>query len=187
MKKVLAVCGSPRVSGNTAFLLRTMVEDLVAAGGDAKFLMLSNLSIEDCNGCLICEETDCTGDCSINDDMQKTVIPELLSTDALILGTPSYFDLPSAQLKRFMDRTNMILSKLTNKSLALGIVVTGQSEIPSLKATCEAVRNYCRICHMKESRKSPILVIARDVGDASKNLEAIKSVKALGRNLAGIK
>lgn len=184
--KLLAICGSPRKKGNTAYLLKLTIEHLNMEGVDTRFLMLSDLTIEDCNGCLVCEDTNCTGDCSIEDDMQKIVMPELLSSDALVLGTPSYFDLPSAQMKRFMDRTNMILTKLTEMKLPVGIVVVGQSEIVSLEAACEAVRNYCRICEMKEAQRSPVFAIARDIGDASKSADAINAAKELGRELTGL-
>ncbi|MCL0058670.1 flavodoxin family protein [Dehalococcoidia bacterium] len=184
--KVLAICGSPRIKGNTSSLLKSMVEHLNAEGVDTQLLMLSDLKIEDCNGCLVCEDTDCTGDCTIEDDMQKMVVPELLSSNALVLGTPSYFDLPTAQMKRFMDRTNMILTKLTKRKLPVGIIIVGQSEIASLEAACEAVRHYCGICEMNEVKRSPVFVIARDIGDASRNTDAINAVKELGREIAGL-
>ena len=185
--KVLALCGSPRKTGNTSYLLDIVVKEVIRRGHIAECLHLSELDIADCNGCLMCEETECNGDCTINDAMQSIVIPQLLTSNAIVLGTPSYFDLPTAQIKRFMDRSNMVLNKLSNLRLRYGLVVVGQSEKKSLDATCRALRRYSRICCMKEVQGSPVRVIARNEGDVHTDEAAIAAAIRLARSLIGVR
>jgi len=181
--RVLALCGSPRPAGNTAFLLQSLAERVRKLGHTAEVLHLPDLRIQECNGCLVCEATDCTGDCTLVDDMQAMAVPKLLAADAVVLGSPTYFDLPSAQIKRFMDRTNMILSRLTEKKLSFGLVVVGQSGIDSLDATCRALRRYCQICGMTEVEASPVLAVARDEGDVRSNPSAMRDTERLAEAL----
>lgn len=181
--KVLALCGSPRPNGNTSYLLKRIVEEIKGQSHDAEFIQLSKFNIAECNGCLICEETECSGDCTINDDMQAYVIPQMLSCDAIILGSPSYFDLPTAQMKRFMDRSNMILGQVIKRALRYGLVVVGQSDKASLDATCRALRRYCRIFGMKEVAGSPVKAIARNEGDVSRNYSTLEAAERLAHSL----
>ncbi len=165
--KVLCICGSPRLDGNTSYLLERVCEHLKSKKMEAEIIKLADFSVDRCSGCLVCEETDCTGNCSIKDDMSEIIYDKILMADSLVLGSPSYFDMPTGLMKSFMDRTNAILTKLIEKEYTYGIVVVGQSEISSLESTCESIRKYCSICEMKEIGQ-PLQVIARDVGDAQK-------------------
>ena len=54
--------------------------------------------------------------------MKETIIPRILGADAMIIGTPVYFNNVSAQLKSFMDRTWSIRGKLKNKIGAAVVV-----------------------------------------------------------------
>lgn len=181
--KVLALCGSPRTKGNTAYILKNIVEEIRRQGHVAEIIHLSELDIMECNGCLVCEETECTGDCTIHDDIQAYVIPQLLTCDAIVLGSPSYFGLPTAQMKRFMDRSNMVLSQVTKRGLRYGLVVVGQSEKASLDATCRALRRYCKILGMREVAGSPVRAIARDEGDVRNDKSALEAAERLARSL----
>lgn len=174
--KVLAICGSPRNNGNTAYLLENICNELNKRRINSKLLKLADYKIEMCSGCLICEETNCIGDCSIKDDMHNVIYNMILEADMLILGTPSYFDMPSGLLKNFLDRSNAILSKIIDKKYKYGLVVVGQSEITSLDSVCDSLRKYCNICEMDEVIKSPLKLIVRDIGEAEKNPEVCKLI-----------
>jgi multimeric flavodoxin WrbA len=164
--KILAICGSPR-SGNTLYLLEQILGQLHSKQLETEIIQLSKFSIKRCTGCLVCEETNCSGNCTIKDDMSKILYQKILESDVLIFGSPSYFDMPTGLMKTFMDRTNAILNKMAEKKYNYGIVVVGQSEIVSLKSVCDSIRKYCSICQMKEITR-PLQIIARDVHDAEK-------------------
>lgn len=182
--KIIAISGSPRAKGNTATLLAEAANACREEGVVADVLFLTELDIQQCDGCLFCEETACSGQCAIQDDMTKVVVPKLMTSDAVIFGTPSYFDLPTGLLKVFMDRTNLILGELTKKQMLCGTIVVGQSTIESLTAAAQAVDRYCSICGMRSVDNACVKVLARDIGDVQKDPEALHAARALGRSMA---
>ena len=56
--------------------------------------------------------------------MSKILIPELLESDGMVIGSPVFFNNVTAQLKIFMDRTWAIRGKLKNK--IGGTIVVGR-------------------------------------------------------------
>jgi len=98
--KILGVVGSPRREGNTSTLLQEALKPFKKNSIETKLVFLSDYNIRDCNGCESCKETY---KCVINDDMQK-LYPDILESDAIILGSPTYFYNVSADIKAFIDR-----------------------------------------------------------------------------------
>jgi multimeric flavodoxin WrbA len=113
---VLCISGSPRASSNTDYLLRRILDCI---GGD--LIKLTDYHIEPCTACWACVRTR---SCCVDDDMTRLIIPKVLAADALVLGTPVYFNNVSAQLKAFIDRTWPLRGELCNK--IGGTVVVGR-------------------------------------------------------------
>ena len=112
----LYISGSPRRDGNTDFLLNITCEK---TGGE--FIRLSDHHIEPCTACWACRKSK---QCTVDDDMTDILIPRLLASDAIVLGTPVFFNNVSAQLKAFIDRTWCIRGLLRNK--IGGAIVVGR-------------------------------------------------------------
>lgn len=112
----LYVSGSPRRDSNTDHLLDLM---LSITGG--QFVKLTDYQIEPCKSCWACRGVD---ECTLDDDMSDVLTPMLFAADAIVLGSPVYFNNVSAQLKAFIDRTWSIKGKLRNK--IGGAVVVGR-------------------------------------------------------------
>jgi len=111
---ILYISGSPRQNSNTDYLLKRISSEI---GGE--FLKLTDYTVEPCRSCWACLEN---GSCAIDDDMNTEIIPKLLIADALVIGTPVYFNNVTAQLKSFIDRTWSIRGKLRNKIGAAVVV-----------------------------------------------------------------
>ncbi|MGQ9823749.1 MAG: flavodoxin family protein [Desulfotomaculales bacterium] len=103
----LYLSGSPRPNSNSEYLL-----NIVRGITGGKLMKLTDYSIEPCRGCRDCRGK---GECTISDEMQSLIIPELLQSDGFVLGTPVYFNNVSAQMKMFMDRTYCLIGLLKNK------------------------------------------------------------------------
>ncbi|MCD6488375.1 MAG: flavodoxin family protein [Desulfurococcales archaeon] len=119
MYKVLGICGSPRIGGNTEILLGRCLEELERLGAKIEFLRLSSLRISPCTSCRKCLEL---GECCIHDDMCSIVVPKLLEADIIVVASPVYFNNVSSYVKVFIDRTWCIRGRLKNK-VGGGIVV----------------------------------------------------------------
>ena len=84
---VVGISGSPRRNGNTACLIKKSLEEIETHGIETELISLSEYNITDCRGCERCKDSY---SCVIKDDMQK-IYPKLVSADAIVVGSPTYF------------------------------------------------------------------------------------------------
>lgn len=119
--KIIGICGSPR-HGNVEWILGRIFKDFPKENIEVELILLRNLHIELCNGCLICEDTE---ECSISDGM-KDIYEKLSQCDRMVIGTPIYFDSIPALLKNFIDRLNPLCVNEKLKYKDLYIIVIGQ-------------------------------------------------------------
>ena len=142
--KVIGICGSPR-KGNTEWMLGKLLEEVAQSGFETELILLRDLTIKGCDGCLSCEMggKERKGYCRINDDMQQ-IYPKLLEADGWALGTPVYFELLSGLLKNFMDRTCPIWTKLENRPV-VGMAVAEEG----IGKAIENLKTYSSICGMR--------------------------------------
>ncbi|MGQ9514493.1 MAG: flavodoxin family protein [Thermoproteota archaeon] len=117
--KVLGVCGSPRLKGNTEFLLETALDEFENISFNKEEILLREHEVKPCISCQWCIDNN---RCRIDDDMTNKIIPKLIISDVIIIASPVYFNNVSGQIKTFMDRTWCIRGKLKNK-IGGGIVV----------------------------------------------------------------
>ena len=109
--KVLGVNGSGRQGGNTAVLVKAILEGARQAGAETELFELADWELHGCDACKACKEKH---RCVVQDDMQRfyEIAPE---TDVLVLGSPIYLDHVTAQMMAFIQRTYCYLGlKLEN-------------------------------------------------------------------------
>jgi len=112
---VLGISGSPRKEGNTAILVREVLKYIK---GRKKFVSLAGLNLNPCDSCDRCWKEDI--ECVIDDDI-RWIIREMQKADVIILGSPCYWGMVSAQLKMLLDRCVSIYEKNTLKN-KIGVV-----------------------------------------------------------------
>jgi multimeric flavodoxin WrbA len=98
--KILAIVGSSRKNGNTASLVEEVCKGAKDLNAEYEIIYLSDYSISDCTGCEGCSKS---GICVIKDDMQE-LYKKINSSDALIIGSPTYFYNVTGRMKIFLDR-----------------------------------------------------------------------------------
>jgi multimeric flavodoxin WrbA len=98
--KVLGIYGSPRKGGNSDQLLDSALEGAKSAGAEVLRIYARDLTM---SGCIECGGCDETGECVVEDDMQK-VYPLLKEADVIFLSSPIFFYSVTAQLKALIDR-----------------------------------------------------------------------------------
>ena len=122
--KILGILCSPRKEGNTEILLQEALTGAKESGPETELLRISKMKINPCDGCMTCHQS---GECRIQDDMQKNY-KKILEADGIILGSPVYFWSVSAQAKTLIDRTYALrypYHKL-EKKVGGAIVATGR-------------------------------------------------------------
>jgi len=177
--KVLGICGSPR-KGNTEWMLRKLLDGAKKAGAETEIILLREKNIKACDGCLTCEAggKDRKGICRIEDDMQG-IYPKLLEADALLFGTPVYFEMLSGLLKNFMDRTCPIWPRLEGKP-AGGIAVAEEG----IGKAIENLRTYCSVCEMRWV--GSVTALAKDPEEVAQHEDIERQLERLGKRVVAI-
>lgn len=168
--KILYISGSPRKKSNTDYLLRLA---LSITGG--QFIKITDYRIESCKSCWACQKL---GKCIINDDMSDILIPKLLDSEVLVLGSPVYFNCVSAQLKAFIDRTWCIRGRLKNKiggAIVVGRRYGSESAITTINAFF--------LKHEMIPANRGVYGIAFKQEEILQDQEAIESTKRLGERI----
>jgi len=168
--KALYISGSPRKGSNTDYLLERMMS---ISGG--QFVKLADYQVEPCRSCWACLRRDT---CTVDDDMSKILIPTLLDADAMILGSPVYFNNVSAQLKAFMDRTWVIRAKLKNK--IGGAVVVGRRY--GAESAITAINAFFLKHEMLPANRG-VSGIAFASGDVEEDREAVAAAERLAERI----
>jgi len=138
-------------------------------------MKLTDYAIEPCNSCWACRENS---SCVINDDMKTLVIPEILRADAIVIGTPVYFNNVTAQLKSFIDRTWSIRGKLKDKIGAT--VVVGRRY--GAEGAITAINSFFLKHDMIVANRG-ISGIAFEPGEIRDDLESMEAAKRLGARI----
>ena len=168
--QLVYISGSPRKRSNTDYLLRDIMDH---TGGE--FIKITDYVIEPCRSCWGCVRH---GECVIDDDMKNELMPKLLTADALVVGTPVYFNNVTAQLKSFVDRTWSLRGKLRNKIGAT--VVVGRRY--GAEGAISAVNSFF-LKHDMIIANRGISGIAFAAEEITSDLESLKAAEKLGHRI----
>lgn len=171
---ILCISGNPRVNGNTEYLLNALLSAF-----PGQVIRLIDYRIEHCRACWKCRDH---GQCVIEDDMTKTVLPLLLESDAVILGSPVFFNNVTADMKAFTDRTWCPRGKLRNK--IAGAVVVGRRY--GLEAAVTAINGFFLKHDMVVANRG-VTGIAFEKDEVSEDTEAIAAIKTLAQRITDLK
>jgi len=172
--KVLAVVGSPRKE-NTYKLVEAVLEAVAEKKSvESELVHLADFDIKHCSGCSdFCEKT---GECQIQDDMQK-LYPKLKEADVLIIGTPTYYWNVSGLVKDFIDRTNPLYNTESLKG-KIGVAVSVAEE-SGQELALSAISSFFELQNMKQLGGIAIVRGDKPVGKAE-----LEMAKTLGETIA---
>jgi len=189
--KILGVIGSRRKKGNTSTLMQEALEPFKSNNIESKLIFLDDYNINDCCGCEGCKETY---KCVINDDMQK-LYPDILDSDAIILGSPAYFYNVSADMKAFIDRCYcfeifdeedrsvwMGLNEALGGKYAAVIAVSEQAREEDMGFTAEAMIKSLEALGYRVVSTVKALNLFK-AGEALNNKKAMDEAKQAGEKL----
>jgi multimeric flavodoxin WrbA len=102
--RILVFNGSPRKSkGTTDVLLEAFITGAEKGGADVEKHHIIDLSISGCRGCFNCWWVT-PGKCVQRDDMDK-ILPAIVDSDVLLLGTPIYGRNVTSYTQTLLERT----------------------------------------------------------------------------------
>jgi multimeric flavodoxin WrbA len=183
--KVVAFIGSARKDGNTKALVRHVFRELEAENIDCELVELAGKRCHGCTACLKCAEApdgNCTG---VKDFISEECIPKALAADGIIIASPVYFADVTAETKALIDRLGYASrqggNRLARKVGAGVIAVRRAGAIHAL----DTINHLFLISEMVVVGSSYWNIgIGRTPGEVECDEEGIRTMHALGRNMA---
>ncbi len=111
--KAIAICGSPRVEGNTELLLKVCLERLASDGFDTELVRLAEKEVLPCKGCGTCGKR-LDRRCSTDSDDFHEVFEKMVEADIIVVGSPVYFGSATPQMMALLDRAGYVSRKNGN-------------------------------------------------------------------------
>jgi len=177
--KLLAIVGSPRLKGNTNYLVDQALEEAATLGAETEKIVLSQYAVNPCLGHDDCASFDA---CQQKDDA-GWILDRLCEADGVILATPVYYYNVSAQMKTFIDR-NYFLYKHNQKykARAVGVIVVAGSE--GIEDTLHTLKQFIDEPFDVEEDKIFIAYGYADrLGEAKNNRPLVEKARKLGRQM----
>jgi multimeric flavodoxin WrbA len=182
--KVVAINGSARKDGNTAILIRRVLQVLESEGIETELIQLSGQQIHGCTACGICRKIQ-NKQCKTVNDNVNLYIEKMSEVDGIILGSPTYFSMMTPEMKALIDRAGFVSKSngdlFKRKVGAAVVAVRRAGGIP----TFDAINHFFLISQMIVPGSSYWNVgIGLAKGDVEKDLEGMETMETLGKNIA---
>lgn len=177
--KVLLVNGSARANGNTRLALEEVGKTLRENGVDYEIVGIGTKPVHGCIACGRCGEL---GHCVFDDDSCNLIARKLAESDALVVGTPTYYGQPNGALLALMQRMLYSQSHLAKNKPAAGIAVCRRG---GATAALQSLTMMFQLQHMPMvTSQYWNIVYGRAEGEAALDTEGMQTMRALGRNMA---
>ncbi|MDR3260264.1 MAG: flavodoxin family protein [Tannerella sp.] len=181
--KVVAIKGSPRKNGNTAFALEVVGNVFREEGIDFEIIDIGGKRIHGCIACNACFENQ-NGKCAITTDALNDALLKMKEADGIILASPVYYSGIAGTMKCFLDRSFYVAAAnggwFRHKVGASVVAVrrTGGS------MTFNSLNHYLSISEMLLPSSNYWNVIhGLEPGDAARDEEGVQIMKVLGENM----
>jgi multimeric flavodoxin WrbA len=182
--KVIAFNGSARKNGNTAILMKKVLDVLEKEGIETELYQLAGKNIHGCIACMKCHENkNCH--CAVETDIVNTCIDKMLEADGILMGSPTYFANISTEMKALIDRAGMT-ARANNDMLArkVGAAVVSKRRSGAIHAF-DAINHFFLISQMIIPGSNYWNIgFGWDKGDVSSDKEGLETMRVLGNNMA---
>lgn len=182
--KVVAFNGSARRNGNTAILVRRVLEELEKEGIETELVQLAGERIRGCTACRGCVANQ-DGRCTIDDDVVNECIRKMVEADGIILASPTYFADVSAEMKALIDRAGFVAR--ANGGLfrrKVGAAVVAVRRAGAIHAF-DSINHFLFISEMVVPGSSYWnLGFGHAPGEVESDQEGIETMRVLGSNMA---
>jgi multimeric flavodoxin WrbA len=182
--RVVAFNGSARKGGNTAILLRHVLNELEKEGIETELVEMSGAAI---HGCLACHKCSARKDgrCSQTGDMGNVYIDKMAAANGILLGSPTYVADISPEIKALIDRACLVSKSnggMFRRKVGAGVIAVRRA---GAIHAFDALNHFFLISEMIVPGSSYWnIAIGREIGEVEKDEEGIETMRVLGRNMA---
>jgi len=182
--RVVAFNGSPRVGGNTEFLLKKVLEPIVAAGIETEFVQVGGQPIRGCLACYQCRKNQ-DNRCIQNGDIVNDCIAKMIAADAIILGSPTYFAGMTSEMKALIDRAGFVARSNGNlfaRKIGAAVVVHRRGGSTSVQDSINHMFLMSRMIVPGSTYWN--FGVGANKGDVANDEEALENMQDLGETIA---
>jgi multimeric flavodoxin WrbA len=142
---ILAINGSPNRNGNTALLLRAVLDAAGEEGVEGRLIQVMDaVKGQKMPFCVACS-SPCKEACHDKDTGLKDACDALEAAAAVVLGSPVYFGTVSAQLKALWDKTRAIRTRRSLVGKPAAAVSVGAARFGGQETTLKALHDMLLI------------------------------------------
>jgi multimeric flavodoxin WrbA len=176
--KVVAIGGSPRLAGNTNYLLQQVLDELASHGIEAEKITLSQYKVNPCQGHDNCSEFP---ECPQKDDA-GWILDKFARADGILLASPVYFMNLSAQMKAFVDRNNF----LYKHGIKIRARCAGLITVAAWEGTDEVITTLTKFIKFsnKNTRVFSITGHADKPGSIQSQAGIVQKAREMGKQMA---
>ena len=182
--KAIAFNGSPRKGGNTEFLLKKVFEPIRETGIETDLIQIGGKQVRGCSACYQCRKNK-DSRCAINTDMVNDCIAKMLSADAIILGSPTYFADMTSEMKALIDRAGFVARSnggLFSRKIGAAVVVNRRGGAVNVQ---DSINHMFLISGMIVPGSTYWnFGVGGDRGEVETDKEALANMKDLGETIA---
>lgn len=182
--KVVAFNGSARKDGNTAILLKTVLEELTQEGIRTELVQLFGKGLQGCTACYKCFERK-DGRCAVEKDKMNSYLAKMVEAHGILLGSPTYFSDVSVNMKALIERCGMV-SRANGHLLKrkVGAAVVAVRRAGAIHAF-SSINYFFTIGQMIIPGSSYWNVgIGKEPGEVNNDTEGMETMRVLGQNMA---
>ncbi len=182
--QVVAFNGSPRPDGNTARMLRLVLDVLAREGIGGELVQLGPLNLRGCRACYQCFAAR-NRRCAQAGDALNDCLGKMLAADGILLGSPTYFADLTPDLKALIDRAGMT-ARANGDCLRrkVGAAVVAVRRAGAIHAF-DSINHFFLIGQMIVPGSSYWnIAVGREKGEAEKDAEGMRTLETLGLNMA---
>ena len=179
--KVIGFNGSPRKDGNTTDLMSCLLREVEKEGIETELIQLSGTALHGCLACYKCFENR-DQRCAFKSDAVNEYIAKIVSAQGIVLGSPSYFQDVTAEMKALIDRAGFVglaNGKIYKNKVGASVCCFRRS---GGMHTIETMNHFFFGNELIIAGRA--ICVSRDKGDAEKDEEGIQAAMALGQKIA---
>jgi multimeric flavodoxin WrbA len=143
---ILILQGSPRATGNTAWMAEEFKKAVEAAGHQVTLVNVSRKKIAGCLACEYCHNKG-NGACIQKDDMQE-LYPLMNEAEVLVLAAPIYYFTLCAQIQAPIQRMYCVNKPAKVQKMALLMSSYSPNVYDGAKAEFRDICNYWNVENM---------------------------------------
>ena len=179
--KIVGFNGSPRKNGNTNALIGYLFKEVEKEGIDTELVQLSEKTIHGCIACYRCFKNQ-DQRCAVKNDAANEYIEKMTMAHGIVLGSPSYFQDVTAEMKALIDRAGFVgLANGRMYKNKIGASVSCFRRSGGMH-TVETMNHFFFGNELIIAGRA--ISVSREIGEVEKDDEGIQASKNLGQKIA---